>query len=75
MKSFIALIVMIAWSAAIVMFMNAVGITDRHADWLWSLAGAVTLLVGLVGNVWIFLLIAKEEPWAWLKGGKDESEI
>ncbi len=67
MKSFIAVIMMAIWSVAIVFIMDMVGFQNHLHDLWWSLGAAVTLLIGLVGNVWIFFLIAKEEPFKWLK--------
>ena len=67
MKSFIAVIMMAIWSAAIAFIMDMVGFQNHLHDLWWSLGAAVTLLIGLVGNVWIFFLVAKEEPFKWLK--------
>ncbi len=67
MKSFIAVIMMAIWSVAIVFIMDMVGFQNHLHDLWWSLGAAVTLLIGLVGNVWIFFLVAKEEPFKWLK--------
>ena len=72
MKSFIAMGVMLVWSAAIAFVMHSIGFVEHAHDWLWSLGAAVMLLIGLVGNVWIFLAIVKEAPWQWFKS---DSEI
>ena len=71
MRSYIAILAMIAWSAAVAAVMYAIGFADHMHDLLWSLGAAVVLLIGLVGNVWIFLAIVKEQPWEWFKGGSE----
>ncbi|MBC6414380.1 MAG: hypothetical protein GDA45_05815 [Chromatiales bacterium] len=65
MKLFIALALMVVWSVFIFYVMNWIPFTDHLHDPLWSLGAAVGLLIGLVGNVWIFFLVMKEDPWLW----------
>lgn len=72
MKSFIATGAMVAWSAAIAAVMHLAGFAGHYHDWLWSLGAAVVLLIGLVGNVWIFFAIVKEQPWEWFKGESEK---
>ena len=62
---------MAVWSLAIWAIIQFGGFSDMLHDPLWSLGAAVLLLIGLVGNVWIYFLIRKEAPWKWLK---DESQ-
>lgn len=71
MRSLIAVLTMIAWSALIAWAMYMTGFSQHLHDPLWSLGAAVALLIGLIGNVWIFFLIVKEEPWAWFKQDND----
>lgn len=67
MKTLTALAAMAVWSFVIWAVMELIGFSDMMHDPLWSLGAAVLLLVGLVGNVWIFFLVMKEDPWQWLK--------
>ena len=71
MRSLIAVVVMVVWSALIALVMYWIGFSQHMHDPLWSVGAAVALLIGLIGNVWIFFLIVKEEPWAWFKSGGD----
>lgn len=78
MKSFIAFLIMVVWSAFIYIVMNLVGFTDYvpnmggHESTLaylgYNFGAAVMLLIGLIGNVWIYFLVVGEQPWQW--GGK-----
>ena len=72
MKTLTALAAMAAWSFAIWAIMEFIGFSDMMHDVLWSLGAAVLLLLGLVGNVWIFFLVMKETSWQWLKN-QDQS--
>jgi len=72
MRSLIAVLTMIAWSALVAWVMHVIGFSQHLHDPLWSLGAAVSLLIGLIGNVWIFFLIVKEEPWAWFKQGDNQ---
>ncbi len=72
MKSLITLAAMAVWSFAVWAVMELIGFSNMPHDVLWSLGAAVILLIGLVGNVWIFFLIMKESPWQWLKN-QDQS--
>lgn len=75
MKSFIAFLIMVVWSAFIYIVMNLVGFTDHvgnlsaHESTLaylgYNFGAAVSLLIGLIGNVWIYFLIVGEQPWQW----------
>jgi len=65
MKLLTTLAVMVVWSLAIGYVINMMPFTDHLHDPLWSLGAAVVLLIGLVGNVWIFFLMMKESPWLW----------
>ena len=63
MKNLIAIAAMIVWSVAIWGVMELIGFSMHN---VWSSLGAgVMLLIGLVGNVWIYFLIMKEAPWQW----------
>ena len=77
MKSFIAFLIMIVWSALIYTVMNLIGLDgqiwnrDIH-DSVWSYLGlnlgaAIMLLIGLIGNVWIYFLVVGNQPWEWHK--------
>lgn len=63
MKNFVALALMAVWSAAIWGVIELVGF-EMHSLWS-SLGASVALLVGLIGNVWIYFLVMKETPWQW----------
>lgn len=76
MNTLIAVVAMILWSTGIAVAMHFIGfadhvpgsMSDMGSFWQnlwWNLGGAVALLIGLIGNVWIFFLIAKESPWQW----------
>ena len=67
MKNLVALSAMVIWSAAIWAIMELIGFEGMSHDLLWGLGAAVILLIGLIGNIWIFFLIMKESPWKWLK--------
>ena len=67
MKLLITIGLMVVWSLFIAYVMNVASFSDpdhlHHP--LWSLGAAVFLLIGLVGNVWIFFLMMKNRPWLW----------
>ena len=65
MKLLIAIVLMVVWSAFIAYVMNMAAFPDHLHDPLWSLGAAILLLIGLVGNVWIFFLMMKNRPWLW----------
>lgn len=71
MKSLIATGLMIIWSAFIYAIMHFANFSEHMHDWLWSLGAAVVLLVGLIGNVWIFIGVVQEDPWRWFKPGSE----
>ena len=58
---------MAVWSVAIYTIMSFIGFQDHLHDIVWSLFAAVALLIGLIGNVWIFFLIVRETPWQWVQ--------
>lgn len=62
-----ALAVMALWTVATVSLFNFIGFPDHYDKPLWSIGGALMLVIILIGNVWIFIGVAKEEPWAWFK--------
>ena len=62
-----ALGLMAIWSIVMVIIINFVGFPAHHTEPLWALGGAVMLIITLVGNVWIFIGVSKEEPWDWIK--------
>ena len=62
-----ALGLMALWTIVMVFIISFVGFPKHHTDPLWALGGAVMLIITLVGNVWIFIGVAKEEPWEWGK--------
>ena len=65
MKLLITIALMVVWSLFIAYAMNMAGFLEHLHDPLWSLGAAIVLLIGLVGNVWIFFLMMKERPWLW----------
>lgn len=65
MKLLITIALMVVWSLFIAYVMNMLPFNDHLHNPLWSLGAAVFLLIGLVGNVWIFFLMMKERPWLW----------
>ena len=71
MKLLIALALMVVWSLFIYFAMSMAPFMDHLHDPLWSLGAAVALLIGLVGNVWIFFLVMKEDPWLWHADSKE----
>lgn len=68
-----ALAVMALWTVAMISLFNFIGFPNHFDNLLWALGGALMLVVILVGNVWIFIGVAKEEPWQWFKDS-DSSE-
>ena len=62
-----ALALMALWTAAMISLFNFVGFGDNYSQPLWAIGAAIVLVVTLIGNVWIFIHIAKEEPWEWTK--------
>ena len=71
MRLLITLALMVVWSLFIFYVMNMVAFQDHLHDPLWSLGAAVFLLIGLIGNVWIFFLVMKEHPWLWNTDSKE----
>ncbi len=67
MRSFVAFLAMVAWSAAVAAIMYQIGFQSHVHDLWWSLGATLVLFIGLIGNVWIFFFIAKETPWTWFK--------
>ena len=67
-----ALGIMALWSIAMVAIINFIGFPAHHTEPLWALGGAIMLIITLVGNVWIFIGVAKEEPWEWMKKSDEE---
>lgn len=65
MKLLVTLVLMVVWSVFIYHVMEMVAFSDHLHNPLWSLGAAVLLLIGLVGNVWIFFLMMGERPWLW----------
>ena len=71
MRILFALLAMMSWSLAVYFLMDFIGFPDAYQPTrdlgtvLWGLLAAVILLVGVVGNVWIFLAIVKEHFWMW----------
>ena len=65
MKLIFTIALMDAWSIGIAYVMGMAGFSNYLHNPLWSLGAAVVLLIGLVGNVWIFFLIMKNRPWLW----------
>ena len=67
MKLLITIALMVGWSILVWYVMNMAGFTaTAHLhDPLWSLGAAIVLLIGLIGNVWIFFLMMKDSPWQW----------
>lgn len=60
MRYLLAIIVAVAWSAMIALAINMGGFMDHLHDPIWSIGAAVILLIGVVGNVWLFFLIVKQ---------------
>ncbi len=68
-----ALAVMALWTVAMVSIFNFIGFQNHFNEPFWALGAALMLLVILIGNVWIFIGVAQEEPWEWFKDS-DKSE-
>ena len=64
---------MALWTIAMISIMNFIGFQKHFNEPLWALGGAIFILVTLIGNVWLFIAVAKEEPWQWIKNS-DSSE-
>ena len=69
-KEVLAVIIMGAWVAAGVTFMNWFGFPQHTGNVLWSIGAAISILVILMVSVAIFFAVAKESPWVWF--AKDE---
>ncbi|NKC15539.1 MAG: hypothetical protein GKR94_26085 [Gammaproteobacteria bacterium] len=67
MASIKALAIMVAWSAIAAWAMSAIGFADNYREIIWAIGGAIALLVILMVNVWIYFVVAKDEPWKWFK--------
>ena len=67
-----ALAIMALWTVAMISILNFIGFQHHYSNPLWALGGALMLVVTLIGNVWIFIGVAKEEPWAWFKDSDSE---
>ena len=66
-----ALLVMVVWSCVIYYIVSLIGPakpTMGFGTVLWGLLAAVLLLIGIIGNVWIFFAIVKERFWSWWEG-------
>ncbi len=62
-----ALGIMALFTIAMISIFNFIGFQDHHDEIVWAIGGALFLVVTLVGNVWLFIGIAQEEPWEWIK--------
>lgn len=67
-----ALAIMALWTVATVSIFNYVGFPEHFSNPIWALGAAIMLVVILVGNVWIFISVAQEEPWEWTNKSDDE---
>lgn len=67
MASMKALVAMVVWSAVAAWAMNAAGFVENSREFIWAVAAAVALLIILMVNVWIYFLIARDEPWKWFR--------
>lgn len=67
-----ALGIMALWTIAMISILNFIGFQHHYSNPLWALGGALMLVVTLIGNVWIFIDVAKEEPWVWFKSSDSE---
>lgn len=65
MRTFMALLVCTLWSAAFGFGMVWSGLPEKHSDPLMALAGAAVIIVWLVGFKWLFIAIAKDDPFTW----------
>ncbi len=66
-----AIAIMALWSVAMISILNFIGFQNHYNEPLWALGGALFLIITLIGNVWIFIGVAKEEPWEWVKGSSE----
>ena len=64
--------IMVLWSIAMVAIINFIGFPQHHEEPLWAIGGAIMLIITLVGNVWIFIGVAKEEPFEWTNKSGNE---
>ncbi len=67
-----ALGIMALFTIAMISIFNFIGFQNHHDELLWAIGGALFLVVTLIGNVWLFIGIAQEEPWAWFKDSDSE---
>jgi len=67
MASMKALVPMIFWTALVVFLMNSIGFNENFREPLWAIGGALILLLIILVNVWLYFVIAKDEPWKWMK--------
>ena len=67
-----ALGIMALFTIAMISIFNFIGFPKHYDELLWALGGALFLVVTLVGNVWLFIGISQEEPWAWFKDSDSE---
>lgn len=67
MASLKALVPMLLWTAVAVFIMNALGLNENFREPLAAIGGAIALLLILIVNVWLYFVIAKDEPWKWIK--------
>lgn len=67
-----ALAIMALWTTAMISLFNLAGFGENYSNPIWALGAAIVLVVTLVGNVWIFIHVAKDEPWEWNKNSDSE---
>ncbi len=67
-----ALGIMALFTIAMISIFNFIGFQNHYDEFFWALGGALFLVVTLIGNVWLFIGVAQEEPWAWFKDSDSE---
>ncbi|MGI9303422.1 MAG: hypothetical protein ACR2RB_12055 [Gammaproteobacteria bacterium] len=67
MASLKALVIMVIWSAVAAWLMNMIGFAEHFRELIWAIGGGIALLIILLVNVWIYFVVAKDEPWKWFK--------
>ena len=67
MASMKAIIVMIIWTIIAAWIVNTIGLVDHSRSLAGAIGGGIALLIILMVNVWLYFLIARDEPWKWFK--------
>lgn len=67
MASLKALVPMVLWTILAVLLINFFGFNENFRGPVGAIGGALMLLITILVNVWLYFVIAKDEPWKWIK--------